>query len=210
MIVSNRKRGFMRDIVINNSINLVKRQYPEYDDEKIAVIKYGLEGIYLTISKSIIIFSVAYFIGIFKELIIFMLIYNVIRMPSFGVHASSSKICLITSTITFIASTYLCTIISFSIWIKLLLGIICTAIIFKNSPADTAKRPIINKKRRWGYKVISTLLAVLFVILSIVIQNNFVANAFLISLIIQSIMTSRITYKLFNQTYDNYKNYQDN
>ena len=81
------KEGIMKELVINNSLNLVKRQYPDYDDEKIAVIRYGLEGIYLTVSKTIIIFLIAYFLGILKELIIFTLIYNAIRMPSFGAHA---------------------------------------------------------------------------------------------------------------------------
>lgn len=198
----------MKELVINNSLNLVKRQYPDYDDEKIAVIRYGLEGIYLTISKTIIIFLIAYFLGILKELIIFTLIYNVIRMPSFGAHAPSSAICLVASTTIFILSTYLCMVISISIWLKLLLGTIGIVIISKNSPADTAKRPIINKKRRLCYKIISTVIAIIFVILSITIQGNFISNSLILGLMIQSMMTSRITYKLFGQTYDNYKNYQ--
>lgn len=202
------KEGIMKELVINNSLNLVKRQYPDYDDEKIAVIRYGLEGIYLTVSKTIIIFLIAYFLGILKELIIFTLIYNAIRMPSFGAHAPSSAICLIASTTIFILSTYLCMVISISIWLKLLLGTIGIVIIFKNSPADTAKRPIINKKRRLCYKIISTVIAIIFVILSIAIQDNFISNSLMLGLMIQSMMTSRITYKLFGQTYDNYKNYQ--
>lgn len=202
------KEGIMKELVINNSLNLVKRQYPDYDDEKIAVIRYGLEGIYLTVSKTIIIFLIAYFLGILKELIIFTLIYNAIRMPSFGAHAPSSAICLMASTTIFILSTYLCMAISISIWLKLLLGTIGIVIIFKNSPADTAKRPIINKKRRLCYKIISTVIAIIFVILSIAIQDNFISNSLMLGLMIQSMMTSRITYKLFGQTYDNYKNYQ--
>lgn len=202
------KEGIMKELVINNSLNLVKRQYPDYDDEKIAVIRYGLEGIYLTVSKTIIIFLIAYFLGILKELIIFTLIYNAIRMPSFGAHAPSSAICLMSSTTIFILSTYLCMVISISIWLKLLLGTIGIVIIFKNSPADTAKRPIINKKRRLCYKIISTVIAIIFVILSITIQDNFISNSLILGLMIQSMMTSRITYKLFGQTYDNYKNYQ--
>ncbi len=198
----------MKELIINNSLNIVRKQYPYYDDEKIAVIRYGLEGIYLTISKTLVIFLISYFLGILKELIIFTLIYNVIRMPSFGVHAPSSIICLVASTTIFILSTYLCMTISFSIWLKLILGSIGVLIIFKNSPADTAKRPIINKKRRLCFKIISTLIAITFVILSISIHNNFISNCLIFGLIIQSMMTSRMTYKLFNQTYDNYKNYQ--
>lgn len=200
----------MKELLINNSLNVVKKQYPEYDDEKIAIIKYGLEGMYLTISKTIIIFLIAYFLGILKELIIFTLIYNIIRMPSFGVHAPSSGICLIASTMIFILSTYLCMIFTFPTWIKLIIGSIGIIIIFNNSPADTAKKPIINKKRRIIYKSISTIIAIIFVTMSVNVQDVFISNSFLMGLMLQAMMTMKITYRLFNQTYDNYKNYLNN
>ena len=50
-------------------------------------------------TKTIIICIIAACLGILKELIIFTLIYNFIRMPSFGMHASNSTWCLIASTV---------------------------------------------------------------------------------------------------------------
>ena len=41
---------------LNHAIKMVKKYYPHYDDTKIEQLRYGLEGIYLTISKLIIIF----------------------------------------------------------------------------------------------------------------------------------------------------------
>lgn len=198
---------FVKDLIIDNSLNLIRSSRPDYSEEKIEEIEYGLVGLYITISKTIVIFIIAVLLGILKELIIFTLIYNVIRMPSFGMHASSSTWCLIASTTMFLGFSYLSTIISIPINIKIILGIIGIILIYKNSPADTEKRPIVNPKRRLVYKLISSIISVTFVILSLVIQNDFWSNCFILGLLLQCFMTAPTTYKLFGQPYDNYKTY---
>ena len=198
---------FVKDLIIDNSLSLIRSNRPDYSEEKIEEIEYGLVGLYLTISKTIVIFIIAALLGVLKELIIFTLIYNVIRMPSFGMHASSSTWCLIASTTMFLGFSYLSTMISIPINVKVILGIIGIILIFKNSPADTEKRPIVNPKRRLVYKLISTGIAVTFVILSLVIQNDFWSNCFILGLLLQCFMTAPTTYKLFGQPYDNYKTY---
>lgn len=74
----------MKEKVLKNCMNLIKNSNLNYSEEKLEEIEYGLEGIYILITKLIIIFTLAYFLGVFKELFIFLLIYNFIRMPSFG------------------------------------------------------------------------------------------------------------------------------
>ena len=198
----------MKDVFINNSMNIIKKYYPNYSEEKLSELKYGLLGLYLLISKSIIIFGIALYLGIFKELLIFTIIYNVLRAPSFGIHASKSWICLISSTVIFILSSYLSVSISIPINIKIIFGIIGIILIYKNSPADTSKRPIIDPKRRHTYKLISTIIAVIFVIFSLIINNRFLSNSFIFALLIQCIFTSPTMYKICGEPYDNYKRYR--
>lgn len=188
-------------------MNMIQKYYPNYSEVKLAELKYGLLGLYLMISKSIIIFSIAIFLGIFKELLIFTVIYNIIRALSFGMHASKSWICLVASTSIFILLTYLSLNVTIPINIKLIIGIIGIIFMYKNSPADTAKKPIVSLKRRKIYKTISTLLAIIFVICSLIIDNNFLSNSFILSLVLQNIFISPTTYKIFNEPYDNYKTY---
>ena len=197
----------MKEAFINSSMNMIQKYYPNYSEVKLAELKYGLLGLYLMISKSIIIFSIAIFLGIFKELLIFTVIYNIIRAPSFGMHASKSWICLVASTSIFILLTYLSLNVTIPISIKLIIGIIGIIFMYKNSPADTAKKPIVSLKRRKIYKTISTLLAIIFVICSLIIDNNFLSNSFILSLVLQNIFISPTTYKIFNEPYDNYKTY---
>ncbi len=199
---------FMREAIISKSLNIIKKDHPNFSDEKMEILEYGLTGFYMFISKTIIIFLVAYFLGILKELIIFMLIYNMIRLVSFGMHASSSTACLIASSLTFLSVTFICKIITFPLWFKIVFGVLTILYIYKYSPADTEKRPIISPKRRLTYKVLSTIIAVVMVACSLLVNNIFVSNSMIFALIIQSVMISPVTYKLAGQQYDNYKYYK--
>ena len=200
----------MKEHIINSSLNIVRKKYPDYSKDKMEIIEYGLTGLYLTISKTIIIFLIAFVLGILKELIIFTIIYNIIRAPSFGMHATKSWICLVSSTLIFITAPFLCTILTLPVWLRITIGVLCILLIFKNSPADTEKRPIVNPKRRRIYKILSTIVAIVFVILSITIDDNFLDNCLIFCLVIQNFMISPSIYKLFKLPYNNYKNYQIN
>ena len=200
----------MREYVIGNSLSLIRKQHPDYTDEKIEILEYGLTGLYIFISKSIIIFSIAYFLGIFKELIIFMLIYNLIRSVSFGMHATSSTVCLVASAISFLSATYLCKYIDISIGFKVIFGILAIIYVYLHSPADTEKRPIISSKRRLIYKILSTVISFIMVICSFALDNIFISNSFIVGLLIQCFMISPFAYRITGQKYDNYKDYQLN
>lgn len=200
----------MRDSIINSSLNIIRKKNPNYDEEKIEILEYGLTGLYILITKSIIIFTISYFLGIFKELVLFMIIYNCIRSVSFGVHASSSSGCLIVSSISFIGAVYLCKYTVFPMGFKTIMGLIGIIYVYIYSPADTEKRPIINPKRRLVYKLLSTFISFVMVMISLIIDDVFIANSLIGALLMQCVMISPLTYKLANQKYDNYKDYLSN
>lgn len=199
----------MKKLIMNYTMNLIKKN-GDYDEEKLAVIKYGLEGLYLTITKLVVIFLLAYILNIFKEVIIFLLIYNVIRTTSFGLHATKSWICLLSSTLIFIGFPIICKYIHLTNDFKVILGLILILFIYKNSPADTHKRPIVNSKRRMFFKYSSTFIAIIFIFCSILINDNFISNCFIFSLFVQSFMIAPSVYKLFNLPYNNYLTYLAN
>ena len=193
----------MKKILINRCMIYIEKN-TNYNKTKLSEIKYGLESIYLSVSKIIIISLLATILGILKEFIIYLLIYNFLRMPSFGLHATKSWICLLSSTILFIGIPYLCIVLTVPTIIKIIIGIVGTLFMFKNSPADTKKRPIVNKKRRKVYKILSTILAIIFTVCSIVIKDNFISNCFVLSLVMQNFMISPTVYKIFKLPYNNY------
>lgn len=196
----------MKKIIMSKCMNYIKLN-TNYDETKLKEIEYGLVSIYLTISKMLIISIIALFLGIFKEMIIFSLIYNILRIPSFGLHATKSWICLILSTTLFIGIPYLSVIITIPITLKIIICIFGIYLMFKNAPADTHKKPIINKKKRKMYKFLSTSLAIIYSIIIILVKDQIFSNYLLMSLILQNIMISPITYKIFKLPYNNYITY---
>lgn len=193
----------MKKIIMNFIMNYIKKN-SNYSKNELLEIEYGLTGIYLTISKMIIIFILAYILGILKEVIIFMFIFNIIRTTAYGLHATKSWICLISSTIIFIIVPLLCKYLIININIKLFVGAISVILIYKNAPADTKKRPIVNKKRRTILKLISTFIAIMFFIISLIINNSFISNCLLFSIIVENILISPSVYKIFKLPYNNY------
>ena len=196
----------MKKFILNKCMQII-RENKNYDEIKLKEIKYGLEALYLTITKIIIISIISLILGIFKEFIIFLGIFTIMRTPSFGIHASKTWICLVTSTIAFVGIPLLALHTTLNTEIKIIIGIISIIGIFLFSPADTHKKPIINKKRRKIYKTLSTIIAITYIILSTVIKNNYIANCFFYATILQNILISPITYKLFKMPYNNYKTY---
>ena len=193
----------MKKIINGKLMNYISNK-TDYNEIHLKEIEYGLTSIYLTISKMIIICSIAYFIGLIKKMFIFMLFFNIIRTTAFGLHATKSWICLLTSTIAFLGIPILCIYLEVNIYLKILIGIIGFILIFKNAPADTKKRPIVNRNRRLFLKICSSFITGLFVISSLIVNNNYISNCLIFSIILENILISPLTYKLFNMSYNNY------
>ena len=199
----------MKKFIINNCMNYIKK-YNDYDEGKLKEIEYGLTSIYLTSYKLIIICVISLLLGIFKEVLIFMILFNIIRATAFGLHATKSWICLVSSTIIFIGIPILCRNIDINIYVKIIICILNIIFIFKNSPADTYKRPIVNKKRRLVYKTISTLIVITFSFIAVLINNNFISNCLILSSILENCLISPCVYKLFKLPYNNYITFLQN
>lgn len=199
----------MRKKIIGYCLKKVK-EGKNYSNEELEQIEYGLVSIYLLVTKLIVILTLCFILGILKEAVIFMIFYNIIRMPSFGFHAPKSWICLVMSTTIFVGIPFIIKFINLPVFSKSLIGIIGIIFMFLFSPADTHKRPIINKKRRDIYKSLSILVTIIYGFLSLFINNTFLANCLCFSIILQCFIISPLIYKLFNMPYNNYKTYIQN
>lgn len=193
----------MKKFFIAKCINYIRKN-TNYDEIKIKEIEYGLVSIYLTISKILVILILSLLLGILKEVVIFMIFFNILRTTGFGLHATKSWICLISSTSIFIIIPLLCKFLTINIYLKIFIGIIGIILMTKNAPADTKKRPIINKKRRLILKLISTFLAITFTISAIIIKNNFLSNCLIFALILEICLISPFIYKIFKLPYNNH------
>lgn len=200
----------MKKKILGYCINIIKNKYPDYDNEKIEVINYGLESLYLTFTKIFFILFLSIVLGILKNVILLIIFYNIIRFTAFGMHAKKSWHCLIISSTMFIGGVYICEYVFIPFILKVILSLICIFLVFKYAPADTEKRPIINKKRRKIYKILSILLSGIFATLIVIFNESLISNYLLLGLVWATIMILPISYRLFDLPYDNYKRYNLN
>lgn len=190
-------------------MNNIKKNQPEKNEEELEIIEYGLEALYLTFTKIIIILLLSIILDIFKETILMILFYNVIRLFAFGLHAKNSTNCFIMSAILFIGGTYLAIYIDIPIILKIILSITCIVLIIIYAPADTEKRPLINVKKRKRFKILSTITSLIITFLIIYFNDKYISNFMLIGMIESTIMILPITYKLYGLPYNNYKSYSN-
>ena len=197
----------IKSFIINNSMNLVNSE-KKYDKEQLEEIKYGLESIYLLITKFIVIFLISIFLNLWKETLLFMLFFNLLRATAFGIHASKSIYCWISSIISFLIIPYISKYFIFPNIVFQVLTIVSIILFIIYAPADTVKRPLINKKKRKIYKIATMITGIVYTTLILIINNNVIKNLLLFSMLLQITLILPITYKIFKLPYNNYKNYK--
>lgn len=198
----------MKEKFIASVVNLAKRK-KEYTEEEVAIMRYALEGIYLTFTKILVITLIAALLGLFKEYIWFVLLYTPIRSVSFGWHANTTKQCWVVSILAFILIPYTFSIITINRITKIILLIFSIFIFALYSPADTKKRPIVNKKRRLMFKVVSLIIILVYNYYALN-NSNLISNLMLASLLYQSMLINPLIYKISHQEFNNFKAYNLN
>ena len=97
----------MKKKIVNIIMNRIKKHNSNLGEIKLEEIRYGLLGIYTLITKTAVIFILAYFLNIFREFIIFFIFYTILRSVGYGVHARNNISCWITSPILLLGTPYI-------------------------------------------------------------------------------------------------------
>ena len=195
----------MKQKFINNSVKMITTYNSNYTDYDLQKLRYGLEGVYLTVTKVLILLLIAFIFQILPQVIFIMFLSSILRLTGFGFHAEKSYICLIFSIINFNLIPLLLFSINLSSFSFLITGIICIFLILLYAPADTPKRPLKNKKKRIIWKFSTVIIACIYVAIGFYVNNETLTIMLLSALIIQAIMILPITYSLFKTSYSNYK-----
>ena len=197
----------MKKFVMNHAMHVVKGVYPDYDDDKLDEIRYGLEAIYLSLSKTIVILLVTLILGIFKEAVIVLLFFNFLRMFAFGIHAKKSWQCWISSSIMFIGIPYLCIYTELSnIYYYIIIGFSVLNFLLY-APADTVKRPLVKKHRRIKFKVLTLIVSLIYIILFFNTNDVFIKNVIVYTMLLEVVLIHPLTYRVFKLPYKNYERY---
>ena len=104
----------LKEMFLDHSVSFLMK-YQKYSDDELERLRYGLEGLYLTLTKLVVIVGLSFILHIFKEVIAILALFNIIRYFGFGIHAKRSIECLITSLIFFIVIPYLLLHVEFNL-----------------------------------------------------------------------------------------------
>jgi len=198
----------LKKYLLNYCEKIIRKNRNNISDDELEVIMYGLEGIYLTITKLVIIFLLAWLLGIFKEMLLTLIFYNILRVFAFGLHASKSWHCLLISSSFFLLGPFLGMIFDINYYFKIGCVVILIILVMIYAPADTEKRPLINPKKRLKWKILSVIVAVILSVCIIIFDQYKLSNYMFIGYIEAVSMILPITYKLFGLPYNNYKTYK--
>lgn len=182
---------------IVNSLMIKIRAGNNYDDVKLEEIRYGLLGMYSLITKTSTIILLSFILGFIKEFMIFLIFYSILRSVSFGCHAKSNVQCWIFSTILLLGIPYLFSILSFTNLVKNIIWLVCFINFLIFSPADTDKRPMINKMRKLKFKFITLLICCVYILL--INKFSCISNLILAAMILESLLVNPLGYILMGQ-----------
>ena len=191
----------MKEVFLKHSLQLITAN-KEWDEESLEKIRYGLEGIYLTIVKLVILLALAIILNIERLFLINLVFFNILRFFAFGVHARNSTQCLITSTVMFIIFPMLSTSIDFPLPVQIIIASICVLLFLLYAPADTHKRPQKNRKKRQIRKAFAVTIAIIYVLLIVMLKD--LSQIILCSLMTETIMILPITYRILGVPYKNH------
>ena len=184
----------------------IRREMPEIDDERAEIIEYGLHIVIGEIPKIFIVLGIAYVLGIFKLTVLTIILLLPYRAVSGGFHLKTHIGCIVSTTAIYCGiakiSCYIIFhnqilkyIIALSVWI---LGM---TMCHWYAPADTVNVPILREKERKQKKILSYIFLSIGIILSCIIHNNEISNILILGNLAQSLMITRIAYKLTNNEY---------
>lgn len=195
----------MIDKICNYLTNKIRKQIPEFTDEKAEEINYGLQLLIGELPKTFIFILISILLGVFKEFLITIIVIFPYRAFSGGFHLKTHLGCILGTSMFYCGIAYISKLSLFSYNTKYILTIliwIFGMLMCKlYAPADTENVPILRKKERKTKRILSYIVLTITLIIGAVIKNNTISNIIILGMLVQSIMISKLAYRITNNKY---------
>ena len=195
----------MIDKICTFLTNRIRKEMPEIDDERAEVINYGLQNIVGEIPKIFLLFIIAFFLNMLKEVVFMFLVLIPYRGASGGFHLKTHLGCILGTTIFYCGTVFLSqNIILEEVTKYILIGIIWVfgmIMIKLYAPADTENVPILSKKDRRRKQIIAYIAYTVGLVIAIFISNNIISNILIFGNFVQTLTITKLSYKLTKNKY---------
>ena len=184
----------------------IKGKMPEMDEEKEAVINFGVRLLFGEIPKIIALFIIGFLlqIGWYSLLIYFLLAPY--RSSTGGFHLRTHWGCMLSSIVLYIVPILMAKYIPISqeyiIYVMTgIIGILSSIFIFKYAPADTENIPILSKQERKTKRIKSYISLGILLTIIVFVPDKIVSYMLLYGMFLQDLTLTPIAYKLTKNKY---------
>lgn len=181
---------------------LYKNEKPTSDEREIMM--FGITRILEDIPKYVMIFLIAFFLDILKDVGIVLIVTILYKSFLGGAHANGNIKCFIYSLITFITPSFIARYIEIPNLVMFELAIIINIFslytIIKYAPSDTNEVPILNEKKRFIMRLLSFISLLLINISLFFIKDIVIQKIVFITIFYSSLMSTNLAYKLLKCT----------
>ena len=184
----------------------IKGKMPEMDEEKEAVINFGVRLLFGEIPKIIALFIIGFLlqIGWYSLLIYFLLAPY--RSSTGGFHLRTHWGCMLSSIVLYIVPILMAKYIPISqeyiIYVMTgIIGILSSIFIFKYAPADTENIPILSKQKRKTKRIKSYISLGILLTIIVFVPDKIVSYMLLYGMFLQDLTLTPIAYKLTKNKY---------
>lgn len=195
----------MIDKICNYLTNKIRKQIPEFTDEKAEEINYGLQLLIGELPKTFIFILISILLGVFKEFLITIIVIFPYRAFSGGFHLKTHLGCILGTSMFYCGIAYISKFSLFSYNTKYILTILIwifgILMCRLYAPADTENVPILRKKERKTKRILSYIVLTITLIIGAVIKNDTISNIIILGMLVQSIMISKLAYRITNNKY---------
>ena len=195
----------MIDKICNYLTNKIRKQIPDVDEQRAEVIDFGLHILIGEVPKTFIFIFISLLLGMFKEFVITFLVIFPYRAVSGGFHLKTHIGCIVATSLVYCGVPYISEKIiiaqEFKYILITLIWIFGMLMCKLYAPADTENIPILRKKERKTKRILSYIVLTLTLIIGAVIKNNTISNIIILGMLVQSIMISKLAYKITNNKY---------
>ncbi|MBC1502396.1 accessory gene regulator B family protein [Listeria booriae] len=179
----------------------------EVDEDRFAIVKYGVEIFLVNVTKGIIVYLAAALLGMLWQTLVVHLSYLMIRRHSFGLHAKTSLGCTITSVVMLVILPYFVKEVQLSEWMIVLISGLILLNIAIFAPSDTENMPLFNAQKRHVLRRKSIFNTFVVLVVANLIPWSEGSTLILLGAFCQTIAIHPLTYKLLKRRNKNYEKF---
>ena len=171
-------------------------------------LKLGAEIFLISVSKYIIIYSLAVWLGVLPQTFATHVAYGLIKRYSFGLHALNSTVCTVVSCIMFVFIPLLLTDLRVNNYMVVIVFAVVIGILYRYAPADTEARPLIGSRLRKELNRKAVTCGVVVGTAAFLIPSESIRLLLMLGAVYQSISILPLTYKILRRSERNYESYE--